>query len=463
MKTLVEVKPTSEQLKIVLAPDDGPVIIRGAAGSGKTTTAILRLKKLASTWIARKERLQQAEAVKILILTYNRTLKAYVEELALKQLGGYDQSAFDFKVCTFAKWARDIVPQQTLIGDDLRDQKLRELSSGIPLPFNFILEEVEYVNGRLLPNQLESYLEMTRIGRGSSPRVPRQIREQILTEVLYEYGRWKEEVGLADWNDHATEIALNSPSDKYDIVIVDECQDFSANQVRAINSSLQKVHSLTLILDAAQRIYPRGFAWREVNIDASARSFRLSRNERNTRQIARLAKSFIQGLHIDDDGTLPDFDSCRKNGDIPNVLIGKFSDQLRWVESNVLNNLNDSFVFLHPKGWFKFVKRFLSEKGFEFVEITRTDVWPQSDANIALSTLHSVKGLEFDHVIILGLNQEVTPHGSDRDDSTLDNLRRLLAMGIGRARKTVTLGYKQSDASTLISYLDQDSYRSIRV
>ena len=72
--------------------------------------------------------------------------------------------------------------------------------------------------------------------------------------------------------------------------------------------------------------------------------------------------------------------------------------------------------------------------------------------------MHSAKGLEFDHVFILGLNEETTPHGSEKGDSDLENLRRLLAMSITRARKSVIVGYKPGEASTLISYLDSDTY-----
>ena len=75
---------------------------------------------------------------------------------------------------------------------------------------------------------------------------------------------------------------------------------------------------------------------------------------------------------------------------------------------------------------------------------------------VALSTIHSAKGLEFDHVLLPGLNQEVTPHGSDDGDGLLEALRRLVAMGIGRARKTVALGYKPTDKSTVIDFLAPD-------
>ena len=82
---------------------------------------------------------------------------------------------------------------------------------------------------------------------------------------------------------------------------------------------------------------------------------------------------------------------------------------------------------------------------------------------MALSTIHSAKGLEFDHVLVPGLNSEVTPHGEGDDDGTLESLRRLLAMGVGRARETVSIGYKPGEASTLIALLDPSTYKLVEV
>ena len=98
-----------------------------------------------------------------------------------------------------------------------------------------------------------------------------------------------------------------------------------------------------------------------------------------------------------------------------------------------------------------------------FCELTRSSDWPAGPEQIALSTIHSAKGLEFDHVLLPGLNQEVTPHGTEDGDGTLDSLRRLVAMGIGRARKTVTVGYKPEDKSTLIDMIDRATYDLVEV
>ena len=73
--------------------------------------------------------------------------------------------------------------------------------------------------------------------------------------------------------------------------------------------------------------------------------------------------------------------------------------------------------------------------------------------------MHSAKGLEFDRIFIIGLNDKTTPHGSEEGDATLENLRRMLAVAITRARKSVIVGYKPTEASSLISLLDPDTYR----
>ena len=73
MRTLSNVAPTPEQLAILSVNQPGVELLRGAAGSGKTTTALLRLRSFIGAFVNRRRRGRSSEPVRALVLTYNRT------------------------------------------------------------------------------------------------------------------------------------------------------------------------------------------------------------------------------------------------------------------------------------------------------------------------------------------------------------------------------------------------------
>ena len=59
---------------------------------------------------------------------------------------------------------------------------------------------------------------------------------------------------------------------------------------------------------------------------------------------------------------------------------------------------------------------------------------------VTLITLHSTKGLEFDHVFLTGMEENICPHGrSINEEKGVEEERRLVYVGMTRARKTLTL------------------------
>src|SRR4051812_5729304 len=103
MRILAPVAPTPEQLTILEDSGPGFRLIRGAAGSGKTTTALLRLRQLCRSRLRRRDRLGLAEPVRVLVLTYNRTLEGYIAELARSQMN--ESPGVLLTVSTFSRWA----------------------------------------------------------------------------------------------------------------------------------------------------------------------------------------------------------------------------------------------------------------------------------------------------------------------------------------------------------------------
>lgn len=489
------IKLIGEQKRVLFLQVTEPIQIKGVAGSGKTTVALYRAKHLLDT------QSNLFNEAKVAIFTYNKTLVKYINAITPQISGGYQPDSDEIKptkpkgmnvfVTSFHKWAyhfieknginlsREIIENgsrkriwKTISNQDQQFiiQTLKKkffLSPIANKSVDFFIEEISWMKGQVFENK-EEYLEAKRTGRGTSDRVTKMDKE-IIWNIFTEYNTQLKVLDKVDFDDYALlclKIINSKPNFEkpFSHVIVDEAQDLSKAQILVITKIVSdETKSISIIADAAQRIYKSGFTWSEVGLNVrGGRTIEFKKNYRNTVPVVNAALSLLRNEKDKSDFTA--VESARGGNQKPIMAyFDNWDNQCNYLKNELKklidsNNINSTVILSRSHVGLNKIKYFLQNNDFNVeVLMNSEDIDFESDT-IKLCTLSSVKGLEFENVFIIDLNDDVIPYPpgfNDEDDEFhISTERRLLYTSMTRARERLFL-ISSGTPSRYLSEIDE--------
>ena len=460
-----------EQDKLVRLDPREHLLIRGVAGSGKTTIALYRAKYLSENY------LDMFTANKILVVTYNRTLVAFMSEQA-RELG-----LEDVEISSFHQWARNYLNQRGISvskvlrsGDEERTAILKKVCKEVSRRFPnrpilgrnpfFFGKEIQWMKGsRIL--DLETYLSAER--QGSGGRLNAEDRK-IVFAVFEQYKHEMQWKGWSDYEDFAL-LALDSLEDDdsfepYTHIVVDETQDLSKAELTVITKLVNpQTNSITLLVDVAQKIYDTSFTWKGVGINIQERSHTLNKNFRTTVEIAEAAYTLLEKdtdfVQNSEDYVKPEQINKDQHGCYP--IYRRFGsleegtdyvvEEIKRLKEQTTCELSE-MVILHPQQ--KFLR--VIQERLNVHQIPNYIVTPKGfnheAEEVKLCTMHSIKGLEARVVFILGVDEGKLPFVAPNDIAEKVTQRKLLYVGMTRAKEWLYL-ISDRNPSRYLSEIDR--------
>ena len=390
------------QKRLVSINAEGPVLVEGGPGTGKTVLAIHRAVYLAQNVY------KKSEGKRILLCTYSKKLAKYIShnvEILCKQLN-VENNIDVLSVDSFiGKRLGTIVPQPDLKGLNLLF-KQTYVSKKWKYPLSFYKDEYMNVIERLGIYSLDVYLEVERHGRKKA--LGKNERTEVW-QYFAELFSTQREKGIYSFGNKA--YMLSNALERgqllptYDAILIDETQDLEPIKIKALSRCVKSLkNGLMLFSDSNQRIFNL-FSWKnEVDINVVGRSYYLNVNYRTTKQISDFALNLLPEIHKKED-YLKNYKSIVM-GNMP--IRRKFPGRIKEFEAiiSTIDKLakmgikRGEVCVAFPNGneMDRFIES-LTQYQIDY-EILKDDTLPESGEKVNICTCKAIKGLEFDCIIM---------------------------------------------------------------
>ncbi len=474
-----------DQKRIVEVKPSGHMLVKGVAGSGKTTVAINKIPHLLNHYCLDADD-------KILVVTYAKTLINYIgyiyeemdndntlfsfidsdDKVEIKTIDSIIYRLFKQHEKKLNKKYKTIMNKDkyrliehaiSIVAKKFSDESIVKVENS-----KFLLEEIDWLKSCKYTD-IETYQSIDRKGRGGSIETdgPQRISKnsesrKAIFDLFITYEKLLENEGLIDFKTIAIKVldAINQgviDVEKYSHVLIDESQDLTRVQLEilaSLYSDEKKYSSIVFVADTAQSIYSHSWlsyqSFKSIGFDMSGRARILSKNYRTTTEIAQAAYSLIENDEnitgnenyvkpsvIERQGEYPLYKKFQSNQEELNFICDEITEKLYKKY-----DLKEIAIIARTNGQLLNAKEYLSKKNIDAQIINKSNPDFDNDS-VKLLTMHSIKGLEFKVVMIIGLNEDVIPikqKGGLIDNKNIESVeRKLLYVGMTRAKEGLYL------------------------
>ncbi|AZV41716.1 nuclease-like protein [Peribacillus asahii] len=260
----------------------------------------------------------------------------------------------------------------------------------------------------------------------------------------------------------------------YDAIMIDEGQDFESDWFSLVSQLLNpETKSLLLVEDRAQTIYKRKRSYvQDTGLSFKGRSKMLSINYRNTAQIVKFAWDFYQThsflknkvITREHEGEIIAPQSTRRKGVEPAIVkVDNFFKEAKIVAKQIKKlheqkkvPLSEVLILYRVKRTYQInyvdiLKRALGAEGIDYYWMTESNDtkrnFNKDDGKVKISTIDSSKGLDFQAVFIVNIDNMPFLLEEDKEREV-----SLLYIGMTRAKEYLCLSY--SGESEFTKYFD---------
>lgn len=407
----------NKQQKKVAHTSNGIVYVDAGPGTGKTTVIEARVRYLINKGVTPYE---------ILILAFNTSVVAELKE-RLRQFTGINIRTFHSLGCSIIKQYSG-KNSFSFLSDEDKSKLITKIKKQIAIK-NVINTDIMNMLSicRENPSHIKKY----------SPDLQKIYHcyvEILKREKLFDYAK---QIRRANAILQKNSELRNKLCQRYRYVLVDEFQDMSESRFKLLRLLICGTSYLFTVGDGDQQI----LEWAGVQNNnlrrlqkyyPNLKIYPLEGSYRLTPQITEIANNLIQHSKERIDKRLKSLNP--QNGYFEIKKFDNSDDEVRWC----INKIN---LLLRNGADKKDIVVLVRQEKMLYEAIKKTGV--------VCSTIHKIKGLEFQHVIVLGVEKGIF-------NGSIEEERRLLYVAVTRAKKSLVLTFIDDGMRTV-------GYRDIQV